>query len=93
MPASVVAAAIAVFVNGYQVMLPTAALQRGATVLVPVKGVFDRLGARVSWAPQEKVVTVAAGDMRLELTIGSVEAVLNGQPINLGAEIVIAWCM
>jgi hypothetical protein len=85
MPVSAAVAAVAIFLNGHQVMLPTAAIQRGGTVLVPVKGVFDRLGASVSWDGQEKVVTVTAQDMRLSFTIGSTEADLNGQRIALGA--------
>jgi len=85
MPVSAAVAAVAVFINGHQVMLPTAAIQQGDTVLVPVKGVFDRLGALISWNSQEKAVTVAAQDMRLDLVAGSSEARLNGQTIALGA--------
>ncbi len=85
MPVSAAVAAVAIFLNGNQVMLPTAAIQRGGTVLVPVKGVFDRLGATVSWSPQEKVVTITAQDMQLGFEIGSTEGTLNGEKISLGA--------
>jgi len=85
MPLPAAVAAVAIFLNGQQVMLPTAAVQRGGTVLVPVKGVFDRLGAGIVWDSAAKSVTIAAQDMRLEFTIGSTEGSLNGQAISLGA--------
>ncbi len=82
MPAAA-AAAVAVFINGCQVLLPTAAFQRGDTVLVPVKGVFDRLGAKVAWSPESKQVLITALDLTLELTLGATEARLNGKPLLL----------
>lgn len=85
MPVSAAIAAVAVFLNGHQVMLPTAAIQRGGTVLVPVKGIFDRLGASISWDPQGKAVAIAAQDLRLDFTVGATDAQLNGQTISLGA--------
>lgn len=85
MPAPVAVAAVAVFLNGYQVMLPTAAIQRGATVLVPVKGVFDRLGAKIGWAPETKSVTISTPGTRLVLSVGSAEAQMNGAALALQA--------
>jgi hypothetical protein len=82
MPAAAVAA-VAVFINGCQVLLPTAAFQRGDTVLVPVKGVFDRLGAKITWSPESREVLIAAPDLQLELAVGATEARLNGRPILL----------
>lgn len=84
MPVPAAAAVVAVFLNGHQIMLPTAAVQDGGTVLVPVKGLFDRLGATISWDSQAKSVIIAAHDMRLHFAIDSTEAELNGQRINLG---------
>lgn len=85
MPVPAAVAAVAIFLNGQQVMLPTAAVQRGGTVLVPVKGVFDRLGAKIAWGSEERTITITAQDMRLEFTVGSTEGTLNGQTIALGA--------
>jgi Copper amine oxidase N-terminal domain/Intracellular proteinase inhibitor len=82
MPA-VAAAAVAVFINGCQVLLPTPAFQRGDTVLVPVKGVFDRLGARITWDPASKVASVSASGAALDLALGSTTAQLNGSPLDL----------
>ncbi len=85
MPAPALAAAVAVFLNGYQVMLPTAAIQRGDTVLVPVKGIFDRLGAKIQWSPQQKRVSITAPGADLVLSVGSTEARLNGKALPLQA--------
>ncbi len=82
MPAAT-AAAVALFINGCQVLLPTPAFQRGDAVLVPVKGVFDRLGAQIAWVPNSRQVLITAPDLRLELTVGSTEARLNGNPVTL----------
>ncbi len=82
MPAAA-AAAVAIFINGCQVILPTAVFQRGETVLVPVKGVFDRLGAQVTWVSGQRQILITAPQLRLELTVGSAQAQLNGSPITL----------
>jgi hypothetical protein len=83
MPAA--AAAVAIFINGCQVLLPTAAFQRGDTVMVPVKGVFDRLGAVVSWVPGARQVLITGPGLRLALTLDSTAATLNEQPLTLQA--------
>ena len=72
MPAAVVA--VAIFINGCQVLLPTAAFQRGDTVLVPVKGIFDRLGAHIAWTPGSREVLITAPYLRLELSVGTTDA-------------------
>jgi len=82
MPAAAVAA-VAVFINGCQVLLPTAAFQRGDTVLVPVKGVLDRLGAKITWSPESKEVLITTPGLQLELAVGATEARLHGRPILL----------
>lgn len=83
MPVPAVVAAVAIFLNGYQVMLPTAAFQKGGSVLVPVKGVLDRLGARIEWSPETKTVTISAPGTELVLAVGSTEAQMNGAPLTL----------
>jgi len=85
MPTLVTVAAVAVFVNGHQVMLPTSALQIEGTVLVPVKGVFDRLGAKIAWNEETREVRVTAPDVDLVLTVGDMAASLNGSAIQLRA--------
>jgi len=48
-------------------------------VLVPMRGVFEALGASVIWNEQAKEVTGTLGDRVVKLTIGSKQATLNGE--------------
>ena len=76
---------VALCLNGRQVMLPTPALNDGGKVLVPVKGVFDRLGAKVSWSAEAARVIADYGGSRLAFAVGSPRATLNGVEVELGA--------
>jgi len=76
---------IAVRVNGERVHFVSAQpTQIAGRVMIPLRGVLQRLGAdRVQWRPvrQEVVVGGAAGDMRLR--IGDRVALVNGRPVEL----------
>jgi len=76
---------VALQINGRQVMLPTPALNDGGKVLVPVKGVFDRLGAKVSWSAEAGRVIADYAGSRLAFALGSPKATLNGVEVELGA--------
>jgi hypothetical protein len=56
---------------------PVVALGR---VLVPLRGVFNRLGAIVTWDPGSQTVLAARGDTSIVLRIGDTQAHINGQP-------------
>src|SRR5262249_21594337 len=49
-------------------------------VLVPLRGVFNRLGAIVTWDPGSQTVMAARGDTSIVLRIGDTQAHINGQP-------------
>jgi hypothetical protein len=76
---------IGVRVNGERVDFPAAQpTQIAGRVMIPLRGVLQRLGAdRVQWRPerQEVLVSGTAGDMRLR--IGDRVAVVNGRPVEL----------
>lgn len=40
-------------------------------VLIPLRGVFERLGTSVQWNPQTNGVTTQRGDTQVQLTLGS----------------------
>lgn len=46
------------------------------TTLIPVRGVFEALGAEVSWIPSYKKVSVLKGDTMIELVQGSATAMV-----------------
>jgi hypothetical protein len=52
-------------------------------VLVPVRGVFEDMGAWVQWNPTQRVVTAGRGDVNVTLPIGSTIASVNGRSVAL----------
>ena len=51
--------------------------------LVPMRGIFEALGAEVSWDGDTRTVTGAKGDISVKLTIDSIEALVNNEVIEL----------
>jgi len=52
-------------------------------VLVPLRGVLERMGANVDWSSATQTVTATKGNMDLELPIGSRTAKISGRTVNL----------
>src|SRR3990172_1663460 len=55
----------------------------GGRVLVPLRGVFERLGAFVQWDPASNTVIATRGDTQVRLTIGSRQAFVNQRVVFL----------
>lgn len=70
----------AVVMDGELLKLDPEPILRMGRTLVPLRGVFEKLGAQVSWEDADQRVTVVKGDLRLELTIGSTTVYRNGKP-------------
>ncbi|MBC8079921.1 MAG: phosphodiester glycosidase family protein [Gorillibacterium sp.] len=51
--------------------------------MVPLRGIFERLGATMSWDKSGKILTVRKGETKLVLELGSKQAELNGKIIAL----------
>ncbi|KAF1083864.1 Primary amine oxidase precursor [Sporotomaculum syntrophicum] len=75
------ALAAQVFVNGEQLNVSTAN-ESGAT-LVPLRAIFQSLGANVNWDGATQTVTAAKAQTTVKLQIGSYAALVNGQPLTL----------
>lgn len=58
-------------------------IEQNDRVLVPLRGVFEKMGADVVWNPESDTVTAMRGDTRVRLHIGSTEATVNGQSVML----------
>lgn len=52
-------------------------------VLVPLRGVLERMGANVDWSAHTQTVTATKGNMDLELPIGSRTAKINNRTVRL----------
>jgi hypothetical protein len=56
-----------------------AALVRGGTVLIPLRSMFEQMGASVSYNPGTKTVTVSKPGSQVQVTVGKPEVVINGE--------------
>jgi outer membrane protein TolC len=61
---------------------PAPEIVNGRTI-VPLRGVFEALGATVNWDPTTQNVTATKGSTNVQLTIGSYSAEINGMPTML----------
>ncbi|GAC1307166.1 MAG: hypothetical protein NVSMB19_19800 [Vulcanimicrobiaceae bacterium] len=70
--------ALSVTVNGTAVTFNPPPLQRAGRVFVPLRGVFERLGATVVY--QGGVINATGNNRTIALKIGSTTATINGTP-------------
>jgi hypothetical protein len=56
-----------------------AALVRGGTVLIPLRSMFEQMGASVSYDPASKTVTVSKPGSQVQVTVGKPEVIINGE--------------
>lgn len=70
---------VRVFVDGQPVGFDVPPMMASGRVLVPLRGVFERLGAVVTWDPATQTVLAARADTQVELRIGDPQAHINGQ--------------
>jgi hypothetical protein len=83
-PSAVLADTINVRVNGDPVYFEGAKpREMNGRVLVPLRGVLEKMGATVDWMPSSQTVVAAKGDMELNLPIGSRYATVNGRQVRL----------
>ena len=74
-PAS--AASVTVVVNGQQVSFDQPPVERAGRVFVPLRGVFERLGASVVYSGG--LINATGNGRNISLHIGSTQATVNGQ--------------
>jgi spore coat protein H len=83
-PASSAGNGISVLFDGSKLAFPDQQpVNQAGSILVPVKTIFDALGAEVIWDETAKTVTAVKGDMTIVLAIGSKTAYVNDSPIQL----------
>ncbi len=66
-----------------------AALVRGGTILIPLRSMFEQMGATVSYDPGSKTVDVSKPGADVKVTVGKPEVVINGEsrPLDVPPEI------
>jgi hypothetical protein len=75
---------IGVQVNNEDVVFPRQQpVYTSGRVLVPLRGVFEKMGATVQWHPTTRTVTAMKGSTDVSLKIGEKAAVVDGQTLVL----------
>ena len=66
-----------------------AALVRGSTILVPLRSMFEQMGATVSYDPASRTVDVSKPGSDIKVTVGKPEVIINGEsrPLDVPPEI------
>lgn len=75
---------ISVYVNESAVMFPDAGPRMmGSRVMVPLRGVFEKIGADVDWNEAMQQVSATTDDTAVQLRVGSTQAWINNKPVDL----------
>lgn len=74
---------VRVFVDGQLVQFDQPPIVVGARVLVPLRGIFERLGATVEWEAGTRTVLAVSGSTVVELVIGRRTARVNDRVVQL----------
>jgi hypothetical protein len=74
---------IRVFTNGYQLTLDVPPFISNGKTLVPLRGVFESLGAKVSWDETKQEVTIIKDEQTLILPLNQNNALKNGEQVVL----------
>lgn len=77
------AAAPTVIVDGVTLSFSVPSRVDRGTTLVPLRGIFEALGASVVWDGATQTVNASKSDTQIQLKIGSTTAYCNGQPVTL----------
>ncbi|AVX40812.1 Copper amine oxidase N-terminal domain-containing protein (plasmid) [Carboxydocella thermautotrophica] len=78
--------AIKVIVNGKTINFDSEPIIKNGRTLVPVRAIFEALGATVTWDPESRMVTGNRGDIIIKLVIGQKKAYINDIEISLDVE-------
>ncbi len=78
-----------VLLNGRYLTFDQPPVNRNRRILVPMRVIFEALGADVDWDPELRKVTGTLGERRIELTVGENTAYIDGEPTLLDVPAVI----
>jgi len=72
-----------VFYNGEKIRFDQIPVIEEGRTLVPLRAIFEKLGAEVSWNGDTRTVKAVKGDIQVELTVDDVKAKKNGEIVEL----------
>jgi len=74
---------ISIYINDEKQWFSHQALIEHGVTLVPLRGIFEELGAEVTWNRENKTVYASKGNVSIALKIGSTNAKINGNTVTL----------
>jgi len=74
---------IGVMMNGRMMHFDTPPMMMGGRVMVPMRGMFEHMGARVRWDSRTQMVTGTKNGREVKLTVGKPEAMVDGRAVRL----------
>lgn len=79
-----------VVLDGTQLTFDVPPIIENGRTLVPLRAIFEAMGAEVKWDPQTATVTAVKGNTTVVMKIGSLEPTINGvvKPIDVAGKIV-----
>lgn len=72
---------VSVNVNGQRIQTDTPAYIKDGRTLIPLRGVFEKLGATVNWIDADRKVVINYRDKTINLQIDNTEAYVNGSQV------------
>ncbi|MGG1600785.1 copper amine oxidase N-terminal domain-containing protein [Paenibacillus naphthalenovorans] len=86
---------IKVIIDGELQKFEQPPVNKDGSVLVPMRAIFERLGAVISWNDTERSVTATKGSVTVYLQIGSTQPTVNGiaKPLEVPAQLVNSYTM
>lgn len=81
---------ILVYLNGNKIEFDVAPVVIKGRTLVPLRKIFEELGATIEWDKKTRTATATKGDIKFSLQVGSLEYSLNGKkhPLDVPAALV-----
>ncbi|NPV90901.1 MAG: hypothetical protein HPY50_09025 [Firmicutes bacterium] len=80
---------IPVYLDGQRIYFETPPVNRDGRLLVPMRKLFEGLGAQVEWDENTRTVSAVKGDTQIQLTIGKRTAKINGYNVSIDTEATI----
>lgn len=74
---------VKVIIDGEVQKLEVSPIIKNNRTLVPLRGIFEELGAKVTWEQKTQTITLEKLSSKVKLTIGSDVAVVNGKQLKL----------
>lgn len=78
-----------VTIDGEKKVFNQPAMMHSGSVMVPMRAIFEELGAELHWNETTRTVTASKGDISVQLTVNKLVALVNGEEVTLNAEPIV----